>query len=327
MIRNLASFTILAAVIAASAHAQSADLNTQIVDALNKRYGVHPGFRANHAKGIVAEGTFMPSPHAAALSSSPLFEVSAPIPIIVRFSDAGGLPNLPDGSPPANPHGMAIKFRLPSSAETDIVVNALKFFTVATPEDFRDLQLAAATSPPGQPMSAQFKEFLERHPSVEKANATLGIPRSFAEEQYYGVDAFIFIDRAGHRQPFRYIISPEKIVHLSKGDAAKQSSDYLVQELPQRLAKGTVTFHLGAQLAAPGDQTKDPTQAWPDDRKVVDMGTLTIAKAVADSLEAEKKLLFLPGRLTSGIEASDDPLIRARDGSYAVSYGRRIKAP
>lgn len=39
------------------------------------------------------------------------------------------------------------------------------------------------------------------------------------------------------------------------------------------------------------------------------------------------KLLFLPGRLTDGIEPSDDPLIAARDGSYTVSFGRRSANP
>jgi catalase len=34
-------------------------------------------------------------------------------------------------------------------------------------------------------------------------------------------------------------------------------------------------------------------------------------------------LLFLPGNVTEGIEPSDDPLIPARDNSYAVSFGRR----
>ncbi len=56
-----------------------------------------------------------------------------------------------------------------------------------------------------------------------------------------------------------------------------------MDELPKRLAQGPVTFHLKAQLAAPGDQTKDATQAWPDDRPVVDLGVLTINKTVADS--------------------------------------------
>lgn len=307
-------------------YADDAPVAVQIVDALNQRYGVHPGFRANHAKGIVVEGSFKASPEAAKLTTSPLF-AGGKLPVTVRFSDAGGLPRQPDAAPGANPHGMAIKFHLPDGGESDIVVNAFKFFPVATPEDFRDLQLAAASPPPGSPMSARFKAFLASHPDVGKANATVGTPASFADEQYFGVDAFVFIDKAGHKQAFRYIIAPKKVVHLSKEEAAKRSPDYLMADLPLCLAKGPVTFHIKAQLAAAGDPTKDPTLAWPDDRTIVDLGVLTIDRTVADSAAAEKKLLFLPGRLTDGIEPSDDPLIAARDGSYAVSFGRRNAKP
>jgi catalase len=80
-----------------------------------------------------------------------------------------------------------------------------------------------------------------------------------------------------------------------------------------------------AQLADPGDQTKDPTQPWPADRKLVNLGTITITSVDPDSTTAEKSLLFLPGNLTDGIEPSDDPLIDARNQAYAVSYGRRIQ--
>ena len=321
---------VLAATIVAGVptvvRADGTPVAVQIVDVLNKRFGVHPGFRANHAKGIVAKGSFKASPEAASLSRSPLF-TGARLPVTVRFSDSGGAPDTPDAAPVANPHGMAIKFHLPGGAESDIVVNAFKFFPVATPEEFRDLQLAVAMSPPGAPPSPQFKAFLASHPSVAKASATVGMPASFAEEQYFGVDAFVFTNKAGKRQAFRYIIAPEKVVHLSNEEAAKQSPDYLMNDLPARLAKGPVTFHIKAQLAAAGDPTKDPTQAWPDDRKVVDLGVLTIDRVVADSAAAEKKLLFLPGRLTDGIEPSDDPLIAARDAAYAVSFGRRSTKP
>jgi catalase len=66
---------------------------------------------------------------------------------------------------------------------------------------------------------------------------------------------------------------------------------------------------------------------WLDSREVIDLGTLTLDKVVPDSDAAQQKLLFLPGRLTVGIEPSDDPLIAARDGAYAVSFGRRTAAP
>ncbi len=309
-----------------AALADTADVNTQIVDAFNKHYGVHPGFRANHAKGVVAEGSFTASPEAAALTRSPIF-AGGTIPVTVRFSDAGGLPDVHDGAPDASPHGLAIKFHLPGGADSDIVVNSLKFFPVATPAEFRDLQVDAAETPPKGPPSDALKAFLQSHPSVGKAIATLGTPASFASEHYYGINAFVFTRKDGKKQAFRYLFEPVKLEYLKAEDAAKKSPDYLVDDMPQRLAKGPVTFHVKAQLAAPGDPTNDATQAWPDDRKLVDMGTLTISKAVADSLAAQKKLLFLPGRLTDGIEPSDDPLIASRNAAYGVSFGRRSANP
>ena len=302
--------------------AEDQPIEQQLVDAMNKVFGVHPGFRANHAKGIVAEGNFKASPEAAGLSRAALFNGS-PIPVTVRFSDATGIPNIPDGSANANPHGMAIKFHLPNGADTDMVINSLKFFPVATGEDFRDLLLALAESPPNAPKPTKFEQFAASHPSVPTAFATVSTPDSFADEEYYSIDAFVFVNATGARQAVRYQMIPERVVHLAAADAAKQPPNFLMDELPERLKHGPVTFHLRAQLATVGDSTKDPTIAWPNDRKSVELGVLTINKVVADSAEAEKKLLFLPGALTEGIEKSDDPLIDIRDGAYALSFSRR----
>jgi hypothetical protein len=93
--------------------------------------------------------------------------------------------------------------------------------------------------------------------------------------------------------------------------------------LPERLNRGPVTFRLRAQLAAAGDSTKDPTIPWPNDRKVVELGVLTIEKVAPNNAEVEKKLLFLPSQLTDGIEESDNPLIDVRSAAYAVSFSRR----
>jgi len=302
--------------------AEDQPIEQQLVDAMNKVFGVYPGFRANHAKGIVAEGNFKASPEAAGLSRAALFNGS-PIPVTVRFSDATGIPNIPDGSANANPHGMAIKFHLPNGADTDMVINSLKFFPVATGEDFRDLLLALAESPPNAPKPTKFEQFAASHPSVPAAFATVSTPDSFADEEYYSIDAFVFVNATGARQAVRYQMIPERVVHLAAADAAKQPPNFLMDELPERLKHGPVTFHLRAQLATAGDSTKDPTIAWPNDRKSVELGVLTIDKVVADSAEAEKKLLFLPGALTEGIEKSDDPLIDIRDGAYALSFSRR----
>ena len=121
----------------------------------------------------------------------------------------------------------------------------------------------------------------------------------------------------------RYLVVPEKLVHITPEQAGKQSPNFLFDELATRIAQKPVVFHLKAQLAEPGDQTKDASQPWPDDRKVVELGVLTLTKVVPNSSEAQKKLLFLPTSLTAGIELSDDPLPSVRAAAYGVSFGRR----
>ena len=302
--------------------AENKPIEEQLVDALSKAFGVHPGFRVNHAKGIVVEGSFKASPEAAGLSRAVLFNGS-PIPATVRFSDATGIPTISDGSGDANPHGMAIKFHLPDGSDTDMVIISLRFFPVATAEEFRDLLLALAASPPDAPKPTKLEQFVASHPAVPAANATVSTPDSFADEEYHGINAFVFVNKAGARQAVRYQMMPERVVHLAAADAAKQSPNFLMDELQERLKRGPVAFHLKAQLAAAGDPTKDPTKPWPNDRKVVDLGVLTIDKVVPNSAAAEKKLLFLPGQLTDGIEESDDPMIAIRSGAYALSFSRR----
>jgi catalase len=322
--KNAMNIAIAVSLLLASA-AASADappVTTQIVDLANKIYGVHPGFRAFHAKGIVVEGSFKASPEAQRLSRAVLF-TGRTIPVTVRFSDGSGLPNAADGASVSNPHGMAIKYHLPGGVDTDMVTNSLKFFPVGTGEDFRDLLQAILASPPNAPKPTKLEQFFASHPNAPKAFGSAATPDSYADEEYHGVDAFIFVSKAGQKQAVRYLLVPEKVVHLTADEAAKQPPDFLSDDLTQRLAQRPVIFHLKAQLAEPGDQTRDPSQPWPDDRKVVDLGVLTLTKAVPDSLEAQKKLLFLPTTLTDGIELSDDPLPTVRTAAYTISFARR----
>ena len=305
----------------AAATADNAPLPTQIVDLANKVDGVHPGFRAFHAKGLVVEGTFKSSPEAARLSSAKLFNGTT-IKVTARFSDGAGVPTVPDGTP-AMPRGIAIKYHLPGGAETDMVTNSFKFFPVGTGEDFRDLLTAIVASPPTAPHPSKLEQFFGSHPQAPKAIGSLPIPDSFADEEYHGIDAFIFVNKSGQKQAVRYIIAPEKVVHITPEEAAKQPPDYLFDDIAKRIAQKPVVFHLKVQLASAGDPTNDASQPWPEDRKVVDLGVLTLTRVVSDSADVEKKLLFLPTNLTPGIELSDDPLPAVRTAAYSVSFGRR----
>src|SRR5258708_33399906 len=91
----------------AAATADNAPVPTQIVDLANKVAGVHPGFRAFHAKGVVVEGPFKGSAEAAQLSRAILFNGGS-IPVSARFSFGSGFPGGPRGAP-AEPPGFALK--------------------------------------------------------------------------------------------------------------------------------------------------------------------------------------------------------------------------
>ena len=101
--------------------------------------------------------------------------------------------------------------------------------------------------------------------------------------------------------------------------------DYLTEEIGNRVRSGPVKFTLLLQVAAKEDKIDDPSIAWPDSRKKVELGTIHITKAVADSQAAEKKLLFTPGALVPGIEAAD-PMIAMRSAAYIVSLSRRVQS-
>jgi catalase len=84
-----------------------------------------------------------------------------------------------------------------------------------------------------------------------------------------------------------------------------------------------VEFRLVVQLATDGDSVHDGSLTWPADRPQVELGTVSVTTPVADSVAAERQLIFDAIRLVDGIELSEDPLPRLRSRVYTVSYARR----
>ncbi len=302
-------------------------LPVALVEAFNKLAGgPHPGLRANHAKGILVTGTFSPAKEAVTLSKAAHFAAKS-VPVVVRFSDPTGVPTLPDASPNASPHGMAIRFKLADGSSTDIVSLSANGFPVATPEEFLALLTAIGNSGPDAPKPTPVEQFLGAHPSALKFVQTpRPAPVSFATLKFYGINAFKFTNAAGESHYARYQIVPLAGEHaLSEADAAKAGPDYLMEELPRRIAAGPVKFRLLAQLAAEGDSTDDPTAVWPADRKIIPLGTITLRSTVADQVEEQRKILYNPLALTAGIEPSADPVLLARPPAYAVSFAQRAR--
>lgn len=302
----------------------TAALAEQAANLFLQAFGNHPGFRLAHAKGIVCEGTFEPAPAAAELSRAAHFSAKS-VPIVVRFSDATGVPQIPDGDPNSNPKGIAIRFKLPGGGITDIIGNGQNGFPAGTPADFVDFLGSFLASGPDSPKPTPFEKFLATHPNTARFLSTPNPqPASFATYSYFANNCFIFVNARGQRQPTRYQIIPlvgEK--HLDPAAAAAKGPDFLIEELRSRIAKGPVEFRLQVQIANAGDPTSDATLVWPDDRKKVVLGTIRLTSVDPKSAATEKGMIYDPTHLTDGIELSDDPLPAFRAQVYSISYARR----
>src|SRR5512137_3077671 len=103
----------------------------QVVSALEGTFGVHPGERRNHIKGTCAAGEFVGIPDAARYSRSALFSGRA-MPVVARFSLAGGNPKAPDTAKSAR--GMALEFRLPDGRLQHMTMLNTPVFGAVSPQ-------------------------------------------------------------------------------------------------------------------------------------------------------------------------------------------------
>ncbi|MBI3346487.1 MAG: catalase family peroxidase, partial [Burkholderiales bacterium] len=289
--------------------------------------GPHAVYRANHAKGVLVMGSFTPAKTAAGVSKAPHFKAGRTTPVLVRFSNPTGVPNLPDADPNASPHGIAVRFQLPGGAVTDIVSISANGFPVGKPEEFVALLEAIAQSGPGVPKPTPIEQFLGAHPVALKWVTTpRPAPESFATLAFYGVNAFKFTNAKGQSHYVRYQILPVAgEVALGEAEVAKVGPNYLMDELPARIAKAPVKFRLVAQVAQDGDPVDDGSAVWPADRPLVELGTLSLNKVAPEQVKAQKALLFNPLALTPGIEPSADPVLLVRPAAYGISYGQRAQ--
>ncbi|HUO68083.1 MAG TPA: catalase family peroxidase, partial [Gammaproteobacteria bacterium] len=312
--------------IALSARPQSAppgSLHPQtpedLVAALHAAFGQHHA-RAVHAKGILLEGVFKPSEEGKALSRAPIF-ASGTLPLIARFSDFTGIPDIPDTATGANPRGFAIKIRA-NGGDVDVVTHSFNGFPVASSDEFAVFLRAIAASGPGVPHPTPIEQFLDHNPTAKQfVTSQKPPPVSYATIGYFGVNAFKFTNEAGRSTFVRYRFVPRTGEHyLSPQDVQAKGPNYLLEELPRRVAEAPVVFDWYAQLAEQGDATDNPSIAWPESRKQVLLGTLTLTRTAG--VGTDSQTLFLPGTAHPGIEPAD-PMLTLRNDAYPISFNER----
>lgn len=301
-------------------------LGQDLLQQFDTIFGLHPGFRPAHAKGTMLTGKFTPSPSAASLTRAPHLNRQSTA-VTVRFSNSTGVPLVPDNAPNANPRGLAIRFHLAERVHTDIVSHSTDGFPTRTGQEFLEFLRALASSDPSKPSPSPIEAFLGAHPkALAFVQAPKPSPSSFARESYFGVTAMRFTNNNGVSRYGRYRIVPEAgIDHLPDAIAAAKSANFLFDELAERIASGPIKFHILAQLANDGDIVDDATIHWPEERPLLDLGTVTLTEPVVDNAHEQKHIIFDPIPRVEGIEPSEDPLLELRAAIYLLS-GRRRRA-
>ncbi len=297
----------------------------RFADRFEHVYGRHDGFRRNHAKGLSAVGTFTSTGAGAAICRAAVLRPGT-VPLLGRFSLGGGLPDQTDK--PDTVRGLGLVFRGPSRQQWRTAMLNVPVFTDSTPQGFYERLLASKPLPDtGKPDPAQMAAFLDRHPETVAAMKIIKqTPPSagFADSAFHGLNAFRFTNSAGTTVPVRWSAIPQG------GPAAPVSSpgkDYLFDDLIRTLAQRPVSWRLVLTIGESGDPTNDATKPWPQSRRSIDAGTITITAVQTEAADNARDVNFDPLVLPDGIAASDDPLLAARSAVYARSFTRRAEEP
>jgi catalase len=330
--RVLFSFTLLAACARESERAGEYRRDTATVEtvntALERAYGVHPGQRRNHAKGVCALGTFDGEAAMSAYSRSTLFGDQS-IPVVARFSIGGGNPNVPDTD--RGVRGMSLEFRLPGGGLHHMtMINTPMFFTSA-PQGFLDkFRALAIDSATGKPNPAAMQEFLASHPEAAGQTSYLAAhnpPPSYANAPFFGVHTFKFVNQKSETTLVRFRFVPrDSVRHLTDAELSSKPANFLQQALVDRLKRGPARWDMFVAIGEPGDPQDDPTELWPASRREVKAGTLSLTSVSPNQATAGcTDINYDPLVMADGIAPTNDPVLLFRSPSYAQSHLLRIE--
>ena len=164
-------------------------------------------------------------------------------------------------------------------------------FPTATADEFRKLLIALAASGPNAPKPTPLEKFFETHPIAKTfLTAEKPAPVSYATMPYFGVNSFKLTNAKGDSTFVRYQMVPEGgAQYLTKEQLAAAGPNYLVDEIRKRVGGSPVRMKLQVQVADAGDKIDDPSIAWPDSRKTVELGEIEIDKAARPVVHADRR--------------------------------------
>ncbi len=291
----------------------------KMLEALAPTGGPALGYRRNHAKGICFTGVFEANGNGSALSRAEVF-ARGQYPALGRFNL--GTPNPDAADATVRVRGMGLLISPPSGQEWRTAMIDPPFFPVSTPEAFHGMLLATASKDPNA-----LKDFIAANPEFAHFAAWANSAPwtgSYAEDRFNSLNSFVFSDAANVDHVVRWSLVPAaQPVAITQEDLEKRGPDFLEREITDRVRSAPQRWTLTVTIANAGDPTADPSKAWPEDRRTIEVGTLVVQKIEVERDGPCRDINFDPTVLPPGIRTSDDPFPAARSAAYRVSYDLR----
>ena len=326
LLRTAALAAALACALPPPGHADDARRAEQIVDVVQPAVRQAPRQPRQPRQGHRRRGQLRSPAPPVPRSAAPRCSQGGPIPVTARFSDATGLPAIPDGDPNANPHGMAVRFHLPGR-QRRWTSSPTRWRSSRSPPP-RTSWPCCRPWPPSGPDAAKptpVDRFVAAHPAVPAATGSVADAvqlraRDLQRRQRLRLrrrrrqaPAVPLRDHAGRRRG-----PPDR---RGRGRAGAGLPDRRAAG-PARQGAGPVPPRRPAGRARRPDRPMrpspgPPTASWSSSARSPSTAWTPTAPP------PPSELLFLPTNLIDGIEPSDDPLIDARTAAYAISFDRR----
>jgi len=298
----------------------------EVVSTMEKLNGVTPGARRNHIRGVCVSGRFIGSKSAQAYTRSALFS-GKEIPFVGRFSLAGGNPNAPDTA--KSPRGLAIEFKLPKNTIHHFTMLNVPVFSASVPQTFLDSMVANLPDPEtGKPDPQKIQAFRESHPDAKPLAEFMSKnnpPVSYANSEFFSIHTFKFINVKNKTNLVKWRFEPlAGVKRFSDEDLKSAPTRLLDDDLMGKVKEGPITWSMILTIGEPNDEQNNPTIYWPEGRREINAGTLTVTSAASQLGGPCEQINFDPLFMADGIAPTNDPILLFRSPAYAQSYAKRL---
>ena len=290
----------------------------QIIDSFAETFDIHAAPLLQDRNCLCATGEFTGTSAASALSRSAMF-TQVSVPVVARFSATPGNPNS------RNSREMELEFRLSGGSLQHMALLNTPLFGTPDPVTFREMIVAVRPDPnTGTPDVQRLHEFLAAHPDAFARSNFLTAttaPSSYASSAFFSIHTFRFIDAEGGTRFVRWRFLPhDGETPMSESEAGSTSQNALRERFIERLASAPVRWDMIVYVGEPADTTDNPSTAWPEERRHLKAGTLTITQAVPESAAECAKMNFDPLIAANGIAPADDPVLLFRSPTYGHAF-------